>query len=47
MAKNKATDENVRKFKDLTNKSWLLDTDGKTVKIGTAPQKSWRTIANR
>ena len=38
MANNKATDENVRKFKDLTNKSWLQEPDGK-IKVGDSATK--------
>jgi len=39
MAKNKATDENVRHFKDFTTKSWLLEADGKSVKVGDSATK--------
>jgi hypothetical protein len=27
-------DENVRQFKDLTDKSWILENDGKQIKVG-------------
>jgi hypothetical protein len=30
----KKPDENVKKFKDETNKSWVADADGKRIKIG-------------
>ena len=39
MAKKQKLDENVRHFKDSTNKSWLLDTDGKSVKVGDSATK--------
>ena len=39
MAKRKTTDENVRQFKDLTNKSWLTETDGKSIKVGDSAAK--------
>jgi hypothetical protein len=34
MAKRQEIDEPVRKFKDLTNKSWLPETDSKSAKVG-------------
>jgi len=39
MAKKQETGENVRQFKDLTNKSWLTETDGKSIKIGDSAAK--------
>jgi len=39
MAKKKPTDENVRHFKDFTNRSWLTETDGKKIKIGDSAAK--------
>ena len=39
MARKQTADENVKKFKDLTNKSWLTETDGKSVKVGDSAGK--------
>jgi hypothetical protein len=39
MGKKQNADENVRKFQDLTNKSWVTETDGKSIKVGDSAAK--------
>ena len=39
MGKKQADDENVRKFKDMTHRAWVIETDEKHVKIGDTTAK--------
>jgi len=33
MGKDQAVPENVKKFQDMTNSSWLMETNGKSIRI--------------
>jgi hypothetical protein len=39
MAKKQAANEDAQKFQDATHRSWLMETDGRRVKVGDTAGK--------